>query len=277
MKASSGTTSDGAANARWIRSGGAGPRSTMLDVAVNHAPMIASAPQRRNQPWIMAQGSLEAIKWAALVLMVFDHVNKYLYAERLPIVFELGRIVMPMFGFVLAYNLARPDALAKGLHGRMIYRLALTGLAATPVCVILNSQFENASTWWPLNILFTLLLVVALTYLIDRGGVKRYALAVALFTLGGAFVEYLWMGLLCCLGAWLFCRKASLFRLLLWSLGTLSLALINGNTWAFAALPIVLVAGRMPHDLSRQTWLFYGFYPAHLLLLLLIRLAWFRT
>ena len=119
------------------------------------------------------------------------------------------------------------------------------------------------------------LLVVALTYLIDRGGSKRYALAVALFILGGAVVEYLWMGVLCCLGAWLFCRKASLPRLLLWILGTLSLTIINSNTWALAALPIVLMAGRMPHHLSRQTWLFYGFYPAHLLLLLFIRLAWF--
>jgi hypothetical protein len=255
MKASAHAPSDGSANAPWI---------TSRRLEAHH------------QPWTMADGSLEAIKWAALILMVFDHTNKYLYAERLPVVFQAGRIVMPMFGFVLAYNLARPDALAKGVHGRMMYRLALMGLAATPICFILNSQFVNASVWWPLNILFTFLLVVALTYLIDRGGSKRYALAIALFILGGAVVEYLWMGVLCCLGAWLFCRKASFPRLLLWILGTLSLTVINGNTWALTALPIVLMAGRMPHRLPRQTWLFYGFYPAHLLVLLFIRFAWFR-
>jgi TraX protein len=185
--------------------------------------------------------------------------------------------VMPLFGFVLAYNLARPGALAKGVHGRMTYRLTLMGLAATPVCVMLNRQFVNASVWWPLNILITFLLVVTLTYLIDRGGSKRYALAITLFVLGGAVVEYLWMGVLCCLGAWLFCRKPSFPRLVLWIFETLSLTVINGNTWALAALPIVLMAGRMPRSLSRQTWLFYGFYPAHLMLLLLIRLVWFRT
>jgi hypothetical protein len=257
----------------WLRASGSSP-SVTLDESLHPAPMVATS---RHEPWSMAPGSLEAIKWAALVLMVLDHINKYLYAERLSAVFDLGRIVMPMFGFVLAYNLARPDALAKELHRRMIYRLALAGLAATPVCVMLNSYFANASAWWPLNILFTLLLVVALTYLIDRGGTKRYALAVSLFLVAGALVEYLWMGVLCCLGAWLFCRKASFARLLLWILGTLSLTVINGNTWALAALPIVLVAGRIPHRLSRQTWLFYGFYPAHLLLLLLIRLVWFRA
>jgi hypothetical protein len=262
-------------DAPWIAPRGGDSGGTALTVPNHQAQMLVAAPRARHQPWTMAEGSLEAIKWSALILMVFDHTNKYLYAERLPLVFQLGRIVMPMFGFVLAYNLARPDALAKGLHGRMMYRLALMGLAAMPICFILNSQFVNASVWWPLNILFTFLLVVALTYLIDRGGAGRYALAIALFILGGAVVEYLWMGVLCCLGAWLFCRKSSFPRLLLWILGTVSLTVINGNTWALVALPIVLMAGRMPHRLSRQTWLFYGFYPAHLLLLLFIRLAWF--
>jgi hypothetical protein len=275
MKANSGAPSDGSANAPWIASREGGARSAALDVPGHRMQIIDVVPRTRHQPWTMAEGSLEAIKWAALILMVFDHTNKYLYAERLPLVFELGRVVMPMFGFVLTYNLARPDALALGVHGRMMYRLALMGLVATPICVILNSQFVNASVWWPLNILFTFLLVVRLTYLIDRGGSKRYALAIALFILGGAVVEYLWMGVLCCLGAWLFCRKASFPRLLLWILGTLSLTLINGNTWALTALPIVLLAGRMPYRLSRQTWLFYGFYPAHLLALLFIRLVWF--
>jgi TraX protein len=275
MKARSDAPSDGSANAPWTAPRGVGVRSTALNVPGHRTQIFDGVPRAPHQPWTMAEGSLEAIKWAALILMVFDHTNKYLHAERLPVVFQLGRIVMPMFGFVLAYNLARPDALATGLHGRMTYRLALMGLVATPICVILNSQFVNASVWWPLNILFTFLLVVALTYLIDRGGAKRFALAIALFILGGAVVEYLWMGVMCCLGAWLFCRKASLPRLLVWILGTLSLTVINGNTWALTALPIVLMAGRMPHRLSRQTWLFYGFYPAHLLLLLFIRLAWF--
>lgn len=231
---------------------------------------------KHHHPWIVATGALEAIKWSALGLMVLDHINKYLYDEKLPVIFQLGRIVMPMFGFVLAYNLARPDALARGLHGRMMYRLALMGAAATPICLVLNGQFANASMWWPLNILFTLLLVVALTYLIDRGGALRYTAAVALFVLAGALVEYLWMGVLCCLGAWLFCREASPRRLFLWSLATLSLTLVNGNTWALVAIPIVLIAGRVPQALPRRTWFFYGFYPAHLLLLLIVRLEWFQ-
>ena len=107
----------------------------------------------------------------------------------------------------------------------------------------------------------------------ERSGIV--SLTLEGFMLGGAFVEYLWMGVLCCLGAWLFCREASSSRLLLWFLGTLSLTVVNGNAWALAAIPIVLMAGRVSLRLPRQTWVFYAFYPAHLLLLLFVRLEWF--
>ena len=237
---------------------------------------VVVAPRRRvHRPWVMAEGSLEGIKWVALTLMVFDHVNKYLYAEKLPVIFQCGRVVMPMFGFVLAYNLARPNALSLGVHRRMMVRLTLAGLAASPMFIILNGLYVTAHAWWPLNILFMLLLVVALTYLIDRGGATFYALAVVLFLFAGAFVEYLWLGVLSCLGAWLFCRDASTGRLLLWFLGTLSLTVVNGNTWALVAIPIMLLVGRITVRLPRLTWVFYAFYPAHLLVLLGIRLEWF--
>jgi TraX protein len=251
-------------------------REAALDISGVGGREIVSGPLRSlRRPWAMADGSLEAIKCTALVLMVFDHVNKYIYAENLPGVFPIGRIVMPMFGFVLAYNLARPGALARGVHGRMLFRLTLAGVAASPMFIILNGMYVTTNAWWPLNILFMLLLVVLLTYLIDRGGMKNYALAIGLFIVGGALVEYLWMGVLCCFGAWLFCREASRSRLLLWFLGTLSLAVVNGNAWALVAVPIVLVAGRISFRLPRLTWAFYTFYPVHLLILLGVRLEWF--
>jgi TraX protein len=251
-------------------------REAALDVSGIGGREIVSRPLRsRHRPWAIEQGSLVAIKWTALVLMVFDHVNKYLYAEKLPVIFQLGRIVMPMFGFVLAYNLARPGALATGVHGRMLFRLTLAGLAASPMFIILNGMYVTTNAWWPLNILFMLMLAVFLTYLIDRGGVKNYALAIVLFLVGGALVEYLWMGVLCCLGAWLFCREASPSRFLLWCLGALSLTVVNGNAWALVAIPIVLVVGRISFRLPRLTWAFYVFYPAHLLILLGVRLEWF--
>jgi len=232
-------------------------------------------PNSQRQPWVIAEGTLQALKWGALLLMVLDHMNKYLYAERLPVIFQAGRLVLPMFGFVLAYNLARPDALAKGIHGRMMFRLALAGLAASPVVILLNGPLVAANPWWPLNILFTLWLVVAIIYLIARGGAGRYALALALFLLAGAFVEYLWMGVLCCLGSWAFCRNANPKQALLWFLGTLSLTVVNGNAWALSAIPLILWASRLTFHIPRCQWIFYAFYPAHLLVVLGVRWLWF--
>jgi TraX protein len=223
---------------------------------------------RVGERFVVADGTLEALKWVALVLMVFDHVNKYFYAEELPGVYPFGRIVMPIFGFVLVYNLARPDALERGVHRRMVRRLVLWGLVASPVVITLNSTVIHQHPWWPLNILFTLSLVVALIALIERGGPLRYVTAAALFGVTGVFVEYLWMGVLACLGAWVFCRQASSVTLLLWFLGTLSLTVVNGNAWALAAMPLVWVASKVICQVPRSKWLFYAFYPAHLAVLL---------
>ncbi|MBK7549911.1 MAG: hypothetical protein IPI20_19875 [Rhodoferax sp.] len=65
---------------------------------------------RASGPLHIDNGTLEALKWLALVLMTGDHVNKYVLADSLPGLFELGRLAMPLFMFVLAYNLARPGA-----------------------------------------------------------------------------------------------------------------------------------------------------------------------
>ena len=56
----------------------------------------------------------------------------------LAFLFETGRVAMPLFVFVLAYNLARPDALARGAYPRCMKRLALFGALATPPFVALG-------------------------------------------------------------------------------------------------------------------------------------------
>jgi len=56
----------------------------------------------------ISNGALEGLKYLALLFMIGDHVNKYLFNATLPGLFELGRLAMPLFGIVMAYNLARP-------------------------------------------------------------------------------------------------------------------------------------------------------------------------
>jgi hypothetical protein len=212
--------------------------------------------------WSISDGSLEALKWVGLVLMAGDHVNKYLLDEASPALYALGRMVMPLFGFVLMAHLARPGALEGGVHLRVMQRLAIFALLATPA-------FVHLVGGWPLNILATLFLATLVVWLLERGGRAQRCAALIAFLIGGALVEFWWPALLCCLGGWAFLRRPSKFRLLLWALATASLALINGNFAALAALPLIWGASRVDLPIPRLRWVFYAFYPAHLSLIAL--------
>jgi len=213
------------------------------------------------KPLVVADGTLEALKWPGLVLMTLDHINKYLFAENLPGIFEAGRLAVPIFCFVLAYNLARPGALRRGVHQRTMKRLAFYGLLASPFFIALGG-------WWPLNILFMLLVATGTIYLLEKGGTGRIIAAVAVFIVGGLFVEFWWPALALCLAAWRYCKAPGKLAAAVLVAATASLYLINRNHWALAALPVVFTALYFDIRMPRWRHVFYAYYPAHLGLLL---------
>jgi TraX protein len=89
-------------------------------------PAVSTAPAL-----VLNSGTLEALKCLALLLMTLDHVNKHLLHGSVPELFAAGRLALPLFGFVLGYNLARPGALASGIFSRTARRLASFGTIAT--------------------------------------------------------------------------------------------------------------------------------------------------
>lgn len=230
----------------------------------NPAPAAAAVALAGPAPVRIANGTLEAIKWFALVLMTLDHVSKYLFEHKLPACFELGRLAMPLFVFVLAYNLARPGSLAAGAHWRTGKRLAIYGLVA---CVPYMALGTVLGGWWPLNIMFTLLAATAMCGLIEHGGRLQTTLAIAVFVIVGALVEYWWPALLLALACWLYCKRPSTGRLIGLVASTAALWLVNRNFWALAALPIILAAPRVTLRGPRVPHVFYVYYPAHLALL----------
>lgn len=212
-------------------------------------------------PLKVSDGTLEALKWLALALMTLDHINKYLFNEKLPYVFELGRIAMPLFACVLAYNLARPDALATGVLKRITTRLTLWAAIASVPFIALGSLSWG---WWPLNILATLALASCIVWLTELGGTGRTILATALFIFGGAIVEFWWPALAMILLARAYVQKPSTGRLVAFTLALASLWAINLNGWALAALPILYAATRLDLRMPRVKHVFYAYYPTHL-------------
>lgn len=222
-------------------------------------------------------GALEALKWLALLAMTVDHVNTYLLAPREPALYAVGRLAFPLFAFVLGANLARPGALARGVHRRLLWRLAVFAVLATVPFTLLWQQRWG---WWPLNILFTLWVATAVIALIERGGSWRWCAAALLFALGGAVVDYLWLGVALVIAAWALVRRPSGWRMLAFSACVASLSVLAWllhatpfmhSGWAIVALPLIALATRVELRLPHLRWVFYAYYPAHLMAIWLWR------
>lgn len=237
-------------------------RAGSMDSSMSRGDKPAGAPPA---PLHVADGTLEALKWAALALMLLDHVNTFLFNRTLPGAYEAGRWVAPVFAFVLAYNLARPEAMARGTHLRVMRRLALFGALASPPFMAL------IGTWWPLNILFLLLAGTAVVYGLQRGDAAGIGIAALAFAAGSALAEYLYAGLAMFVAAWAFARRPDALRFIAWVGFTASLVLMNNNHWALTAIPALLLATRVDLRVPRLRWVFYAFYPLHLALLWWLR------
>ena len=228
-----------------------------------------AAPKGTLPALTFSDGTLEALKWLGLVLMTLDHVNKYLLHSEAVVLFDLGRVVMPIFTIVLAYNLARPGAFARTGYPKSMQRMAVAGVLATPPFIALGGLGWG---WWPLNIMFTLLVASGVISLSQRGKIGL-VLAVGLFVIGGAFVEFWWPALAIAVGAWSYFRRPTWTALLGALVGLAALFLINKNLWALAAMPLIVMASRFDLPVPRMRWVFYAFYPLHLAGIWLVRNA----
>ncbi len=215
-------------------------------------------------------GSLEAMKWLALVLMTGDHINTYLLKGAMPMLYATGRIAFPLFAFVLAYNLARPGA--NLAYKRTSLRLTLFGAIAAVVFV---APGLLGAHWLPLNIMFTFLASIAIIALIASDDRRRRLAGLVVFLGCGAVVDYYWTGIAIVVSMFWFLRTGQPWALMTWLvLHALALPLqglllyhapLQYGIWSLAAVPLVMTFARYSFHVPRTRWLFYVYYPAHLL------------
>lgn len=216
----------------------------------------------------------ELLKWAGLLLMVGDHINKYLFNGTLPFLFEAGRVALPLFVFALTANLARASQAGEGAFYRTVGRLVLFGLVSSPVFVALGGL---GGGYFPLNILFTLsVITAACAILANESRLPRLVILLA-FICGGAwaagpFLEYGPFAVFLGVTMFMYFRTGGNVWLIFGLLATISLHCINGNFWALAAIPLAAVLNSITFKPCRAKWFFYAFYPAHLCLIWLARI-----
>lgn len=214
-------------------------------------------------------GSIELLKWIAIVCMTLDHINKYLFNGTFQYLFEIGRLALPLFIFVLAYNLARPGVLEKQIFTRISIRLFTFGLIATVPFVLLG----GVDNWFlPLNILFTLLAISCVIFCLNTGGTTGAFSAIVIFALAGAIVEFGWIAIYLGVTTWAALRLKSVVIAIAAVLGCIALESINLNYYAVLALPVITFALLFKVKLPRVKYFFYVYYPMHLLILLLVRI-----
>jgi len=218
------------------------------------------------KPVKISSGTLEALKWLGLLLMTLDHANRILYQGSVIWAYELGRIAWPLFAFVFSYNYAQVEPFQPAFYHQSFGRLLLFGALATPPYMMMKSM----DSLIPLNILFTLLAIGACLYFYEEAR-KINLLSIAIVLVAGVFVEYSWPGILLGLVFWAYCKKTSWLTLALAVLATAFLYVGNDNYWSLAALPIIFLAPYIRIPVPRLRYLFWWFYPLHLIVLLLLR------
>ena len=228
----------------------------MSSAAAQGKPLVA--------PLAMSAASIDALKWLAVALMVLDHINKFVFKESMPSMFALGRVAMPLFVFVLGYNLARPGALQAGAYRRVFTRLLVFGVLSVVPHALMNTLVWG---WWPANIMFTLAVAALVAWMLDRGGPVSVIVACLVFVFAGSLVEFWWPAIAACLFVWAYFKTSLPVYAAGFVASLLALYVINGNFWALLALPVILAARSWRWPLPRLKWFFYGFYPLHFLLI----------
>ncbi len=229
-------------------------------------------PGKSRQPLIIDPGTMEAIKWLAVLLMTLDHINYHLLQGAYPWMYSAGRIALPLFAFALAYHLALPSTVGDRVALRVLERLL-------PIAVISSLPYLELNLFriglFPLNVLFTLAAGTAMVALIESSTKWGSPLAVVLFASLGAIVDYQWAGVGLFIACWQFFRQPGLF----WGAATVMLLVLlvkaNQNYWALASVPLIAQAFALKLPVRRIKGALYYYYPLHLYVLAVLKIAVF--
>lgn len=221
------------------------------------------------------------LQWIAVLTMAVDHAGYLLFPE-IPFLRAVGRLSFPIFSFLLAEGFRHTSNRKK-----YALRLAVFAvLSELPYELFLYGS-ERIGTLFPMkNVLFSLLLAFGALWCTEQGG--GFLFGSALLILGaelGGF-SYGAYGVLLTLCFFL-CgrafsgeedpegarRKRGLLAAALLAACTALYCAAHRSlfqSWAvFAAIPLFFYSGERGKRMPR--YFFYVFYPAHLLLLLLLK------
>ncbi len=219
------------------------------------------------------------LKWIAIIAMIADHIallaTSSLPSELLFVMRITGRFTMPIICYLIAEGFYHTRN--RGKYARRLLVFAVISqlpfnyfLTGTPFRIV------------PFNVLFCLLLgFCALWMLTSERSATAKAVIVALCIIGSVICDWLVIGVLWILAFGLnrgnFKKQAIWFSLIVIAFGTIA-PLITGDLsqlmqfGTVLSLPLLMIYnGKKEGDSTpawmSNKWMFYVFYPLHLLLL----------
>ncbi len=218
----------------------------------------------------------EFLKLIAIIAMLLDHVGNVFFPQY-PVFRWIGRIAFPIFCYCMTVGLLYTHDIKKYLT-----RLGIFALISQPFWILAfnpDDVWGNLTNW---NIFFTLFLSLLSLWAFQEKKWWLFALGVVALALGG--FDYNYNGLVMML-IFLLCRnKPGLGALLyfltwipaLWGgdiadprCPVIAGHAINWTIFGLGAMPFIFLNTHT--NLRVPKWFFYGFYPAHLAAIALVR------
>jgi TraX protein len=217
----------------------------------------------------LSGGAQDALKLIALGTMLLDHTNKIVLHESAPALSWIGRLAFPLFAFLIAYNLERRNVRPH----KYLLPLLISGLISQPF-------FAAAFLVPRVNIFFTLILGIGLWY--AHRTLEGHGYGWSIWLVGLVFIGVNWWTDYPVLGCVIIPVWATILRdptglnWLAWGFVTLCLNIFLPESYvALLTVPLIILLAQalknQPRLLPRERFLAYGFYPVHLLLLIVIR------
>lgn len=219
-----------------------------------------------------SSGTIEFIKWIAIIAMAVDHVGLILFPD-LTVLRMVGRVALPLFGFILIHN----------------YRFFTTDkkkyIVRLWVFAAISQPFFYYIVYPSLNIFFLLALALTVIHLTENTMGRAFNrpvenitgfMIVSLALVISSFINYGVFGFALLLFMYLSFSKweYAFFVFLSIALMNFSLTHVSYVFSGFIFYPIIYFSGQLVPSIKRMKPLFfYIFYPAHLLIIALFTLS----
>jgi len=201
-------------------------------------------------------GVVESLKWLALSVMLAEHWMRYVVGSFPPWLFNLGRIVFPLFVLALALGLRETTGDKLGSVTRRMLAWAVAAQVAMQLV---------AAPALRLNVLFTFGLGLAAARIVAcQPPTLRTALALLAIGVASIWCEFGTIGVALVAAAVAVARAGdpSPIGALAVMVLLVALAVPNGNHFALAALPVALLVWALRLRIPRLRGAFYWAYTA---------------